>query len=164
MRAGTKTIQQKIGPSFASHDQKTLWVCASRKLLSLLEMYAEHNFEGIASGDWFWFQYFSYSHSMFAGSRESVVPGIRRNISGQETLLPIFFTSTRLLVLEPLPKGTKYDQNYFIDAIFPGLYNEKRRISRKKHFPTFSVHMDIGGKQSPYSPGLFHWILNDLLN
>jgi hypothetical protein len=105
-------------------------------------MYAEHNFEGIATDDESWFQYSSYSDSMFAGSRESVVPRIRRDISRQKTMLTIFFTSTRLLVLETLPKGTKFNQDYFIDAIFPRLYNEKRRISRKEGFPAFSVHMD----------------------
>jgi hypothetical protein len=39
----------------------------------MLAMYAEHNFEGIAIGDESWFRYFSYSDSMFAHSRESVV-------------------------------------------------------------------------------------------
>jgi hypothetical protein len=79
---------------------------------------------------------------MFAGSRESLVPRIRRETSGQKTLLTIFFPSRRLRVLEVLPKGTKFNQDYFIGAIFPGLYNEKRRISRKDGFPAFSVHMD----------------------
>jgi hypothetical protein len=45
-------------------------------------------------------------------------------------------------VLEALPKGSKFNQDYFIDAIFPRLYNEERRISRKEGFPAFSVHMD----------------------
>jgi hypothetical protein len=44
--------------------------------------------------------------------------------------------------LEVLPTGIKFNQDYFIDAIFPGLYNEKRRMSRKEGFPAFSVHMD----------------------
>jgi hypothetical protein len=44
--------------------------------------------------------------------------------------------------LEVRLKGTKLNQNYFIDAIFPGLYNENRRISHKESFPAFSDHMD----------------------
>jgi hypothetical protein len=109
--------------------------------LSLLGINAEHNFKGIATGDESWFQYSSYSDLMFAGSKESVVPRIWRDISGQETLLPIFFPSIRLLVLKALPKGTTFNQDYFVDAIFPGLYNEKRRISCKEGFPAFSAHM-----------------------
>jgi hypothetical protein len=125
-----------------SDDQKTLRVDASRKLLSLLGIYTEHNFKGIAPGDEFWFQYSSYSDSIFAGSRESVVPRIRPDISRPKTMLPIFFPSRRLLVLKPLPKGTKFNQGYFVHAIFPGLYNEKRRISRKDAVPAFSAHRD----------------------
>jgi hypothetical protein len=105
-------------------------------------MYAQRHFEGIATGDESWFQYSSYSDSMFAGSRESLVPRIRGDISEQKTLVQIFFTSRRLLVLEARAKGTKFNQDYFTDAIFPGLDNEKRRISREERFPAFSVHMD----------------------
>jgi hypothetical protein len=47
-------------------------------------MYAERHFEGIATGDESWFQSSFYSDSMFASSRESVVPRIRRDISGQK--------------------------------------------------------------------------------
>jgi hypothetical protein len=56
-------------------------------------------------------------------------------------MFTIFFPSSRLLVLDALPTGTKFNQDYFIHGIFPGLYNEKRRISRKKGWPGFSVHM-----------------------
>jgi hypothetical protein len=79
--------------------RKSLRVDASRKLCSLLGMYAEHNFEGIATVHESEFQYSSCSDSMFAGSRESIVPRIRRDLSGQKTLLAIFFTSRRLLML-----------------------------------------------------------------
>jgi histone-lysine N-methyltransferase SETMAR len=139
---GLSQFNRKWVSHLLSNDQKKLRVDASRKLLSMLGMYAEHNFEGIAPGDESWFQYSSYSDSMFADSRESVVPRVRQGISGRKTMITIFFTSTRLLVLEALPKGAKFNQDYFIDAIFPGLYNEKTRISRKKGFPAFSVHID----------------------
>jgi transposase len=47
-----------------------------------------------------------------------------------------------LLVLNFLPKGTKFNQDYFIDTLLPNLYSEKRRITRRKGLPSFSVHMD----------------------
>jgi hypothetical protein len=106
-------------------------------------MYAEHNFEGTATRDESWFHYSSYSDSMFAESRESVVPRNRRAIPGQQTMVRIFFTSRRLLVLIALRKGAKFHQDYFIQAISPGLYNEKMRISCQKGFSTFSVHRTI---------------------
>jgi hypothetical protein len=131
-----------MGPHLLSDDQKKLQVNASQKLLSLLGMYAEHHFERIATGDESWFQYSSYSDSMSADSRESVVPRIRRDISGQQNILTIFFTSRQFLVLGALPKGTKFNQDCFIDPKCPGLYNEKRGISCKEGFPAFSVHID----------------------
>jgi transposase len=57
-------------------------------------------------------------------------------------MVTIFFTSTRLLVLNFLPKSTKFNQNYFIDPVFSNLYSEKRRIARRKDLPSFSVHMN----------------------
>jgi hypothetical protein len=80
---GRKRFSRRSFPHLLSDDQKKFRVDASRKLLSLLGMYAEHNFEGITTGDEFCFQSSSYSDSMFAGSRESVVPRIREDISGQ---------------------------------------------------------------------------------
>jgi hypothetical protein len=59
-----------------------------------------------------------------------------------KTIIAIFCPSRRLRVLKVLPKGTKLNHNYFTDVIFPGLYNEKRRISCKEGFLAFSVHLD----------------------
>jgi hypothetical protein len=87
-------------PHLLSDHQKKLRIVASKKLLSLLGMYPKHDFEGIATGDAFWFQYFSYSDSMFADLRERVVPRIRQDISARTMMITIFFTSMRFLLLE----------------------------------------------------------------
>jgi hypothetical protein len=47
-----------------------------------------------------------------------------------------------LLVLNLVPKGTKFNQDYFIDTVLPNLYSEKKRIARRKGLPSFPVHMD----------------------
>jgi hypothetical protein len=51
-----------------SNDQKKVRTDISHKLLSMLEMHAEHYFEGIATGDESWFHCSSYSDSIFAES------------------------------------------------------------------------------------------------
>jgi histone-lysine N-methyltransferase SETMAR len=79
---------------------------------------------------------------MFAISAREVVPWTKQNISAKKTMVTIFFTSTRFLVLNFLPKGTKFNQDYFIDTVLPNLYSEKRRIARRKGLPSFSVHVD----------------------
>jgi transposase len=43
---------------------------------------------------------------------------------------------------EDLPKGTKFNQDYFIDTVLPNLYSEKRQIARRKGLPSFSAHID----------------------
>jgi hypothetical protein len=73
----------------------------------MLEMCAEHYFEGIATGNEFWFQYSSYSDSMFADSRESVVPRIQQDISGEKTMVVIFVTSRATSDVGGLPKRLK---------------------------------------------------------
>jgi transposase len=79
---------------------------------------------------------------MFATSAREAMPGTKQNISAKKTMVIIFFTSTRLLVLNFRPKGTKFNQDYFIDTMLPNLYSEKRRIARRKGLTSFSVHMD----------------------
>jgi hypothetical protein len=120
-----------------SDGQKKFPIDALRKLLSMPGMYAEHHFERMAIGDESLFQYSFYSDLMPAVSNKSIMARIRQDSSGQNTLIAIVFPSTRLMVLEALPQGTKFDQNDFIHAIFPGLYIEKTRISHKNGFPVF---------------------------
>jgi hypothetical protein len=111
-------------------------------LPDMLPLYAEHNFEGITTSDESWFLYTTDRDSMFATSTREVVPRTKQNISAMKTMVTIFFTSTRLVVLNFLPKGTEFNQDYFIDTVLPNLYSEKRRIARRKGLPSFSVHMD----------------------
>jgi hypothetical protein len=93
----------------------------SEMLLNMLQLYAEHNFEGITTGNESWFLYTTYGDSMFATSAREVVPGTKQYISAKKTLITIFSTSTRLLVLNFLPKGTKFNQDDFIDTVAPNL-------------------------------------------
>jgi hypothetical protein len=114
----------------------------SEMLLDMRQLHAEHNFEGITAGDESWLLYTTYGDSMFATSAREMVPRTKQNTSAKKTMVTIFFTSTRLLVLNFLPKGTKFNQDYFIDTVLPNLYSERRRIARRKGLPNFPVHMD----------------------
>jgi hypothetical protein len=68
----------------------------------MLGMQVEYNYERIAMSDESWFQYSVCSDSIFTEPRESIVPRIPGDISGQKTLVPIFLILTQLLVLEAL--------------------------------------------------------------
>jgi hypothetical protein len=108
----------------------------------MLQLYTGHNFDGITTGDESWFLYTTYGDSMFATSAREVVPRTKQQIPAKKTIVKIFFTSIQLFVLNFLPKGTNFNQDYFIDTMLPNLYSEKRRIARRKSLPSFLVHMD----------------------
>jgi hypothetical protein len=44
-------------------------------------------------------------------------------------------------VLNSIPKGTKFNQGYFIDAVFSDLSSERARIAKCKGLPSFSVQI-----------------------
>jgi hypothetical protein len=98
----------------------------SKMLLDMLQLYAEHNFEGIKTGDESWFLYTTYGDLTFATSAREVVPRAKQNISAMKTMVTIFFTSTRLLVLHFIPKGSKFNSDYFVDTVLPNLYSEQK--------------------------------------
>jgi histone-lysine N-methyltransferase SETMAR len=108
----------------------------------MLQLYAEHNFEEITTGDESRFVDATYGDSMFATSPREVVPGTKQGISAMKTMVRIFLTLTRVLVLNFLPKGTKFNQDHFIDMVLPNLYSEKRQSARRNGLPSFSVHTD----------------------
>jgi hypothetical protein len=88
-------------------------------LLDMLQLYAEHNFEGMTPGDELWFLYTTYGDSRFATSAREIVSRTKQNISAKKIMVTIFFTSIQLLVLNALPKGTKFNQDNFIDTVLP---------------------------------------------
>jgi histone-lysine N-methyltransferase SETMAR len=108
----------------------------------MLRLYAEHNVEGIAMGDQSSFLYTTYTDSLFAASAAEAVPRTRQNISVRKTMVAIFFTSIRLLVLNSLPKGTKFNRNYFNNTVLQNLSSEKAPIASRKGLSSFSVHND----------------------
>jgi hypothetical protein len=85
----------------------------SRDLLQILEDHRELQFDGITTGDESWFRYLIQFDSMFVSFRDAVTPRIRPDIS-TKTMLTIFFTSRKLVILDALPKGHKYSQDYFV--------------------------------------------------
>jgi hypothetical protein len=59
----------------------------------------------------------------------------------KKTIFTIFFTNRKLLIVEYLPKGQKYSQDYCISDILPELEREKMRYERRKQGGPFYLHM-----------------------
>jgi hypothetical protein len=73
---------------------------------------------------------------MFEASRSEVVPRETHN-RGKKIMLTVFFSGERLLVMEALPKGRKFSQNYFRQSVLAALSNEKQRYCRKNRAADF---------------------------
>jgi hypothetical protein len=57
-------------------------------------------------------------------------------------MITIFFTARQRILLDVLPKGSKFNQQYFIDCMFPDLKTENRNFRRRTPLANFWVQMD----------------------
>jgi hypothetical protein len=65
----------------------------------------------------------------------------------EKTMTVIFFTARQLILLEALPKGNKFNQQYFVDRFFPDLKTENLTFYRRMPLIIFWVHMDNSMRQ-----------------
>jgi hypothetical protein len=79
---------------------------------------------------------------MFARAPSEVIPRTRQTIGGQKTKIMLFFTRRQLILLDVLPKGNNFNQQYFIDYVFPDFKTENRNFRRRMPLAIFWVHMD----------------------
>jgi hypothetical protein len=70
---------------------------------------------------------------MFAPSADMAVPRLRAGFQPKKTMITVFFTATRLTVLNSLPDGQSFTQDYFISEIVPEFTKEKLRF--RGHHP-----------------------------
>jgi hypothetical protein len=57
-------------------------------------------------------------------------------------MIPVFSTAKKLTVFDVLPRGSTFNQLYFINNIFPDLTTANLNFRRQKTGSTFWVHMD----------------------
>jgi hypothetical protein len=79
---------------------------------------------------------------MFARSPADVIPRTRQSIAAKKVMMTLFFTGTKLIVLNVMPKGSKYSQLYFADNILPDLNKGKLSFTRDMPESTFRVQID----------------------
>jgi hypothetical protein len=68
-----------------------------------------NDFDGIATGDEFWCQYLCASSEMSARSRSNVVSRTTQAIGTTKAMITVFFTASKLIVLDVLPKGRNFN-------------------------------------------------------
>jgi hypothetical protein len=58
---------------------------------------------------------------MFIRSAADVIPRTWREVSAKKTMIMAFFTAKKLNMFDVLPRGSTFNQLYFINDIFPDL-------------------------------------------
>jgi hypothetical protein len=137
---------RKFSRRWVSHSlssaHKVVQVEASKEMLRILQESETNPFDEIVTGAESWFQYLDSSLKMFAHSGSDVVPRTRQGLGTKKTMITLFFNGRKLIVLDVVPKGRKYNQRYFVHNIFPDLKHQNRRYQRRNPGSTFWVHID----------------------
>jgi hypothetical protein len=77
----------------------------------------------------------------FAQSPAEAIPKTGQALSAQQTIIAVFFTVRKLIVLDILPKGGKLNQLHLTDYFF-GFAKRKPNFRRRVSQLCFWVHMD----------------------
>jgi hypothetical protein len=112
---GLRKLPRRWVPHFLSERQKIERVTQSRLLLGLLQRHqtADCNRRRVLVP------------IRVSSSRSNITSCIRSGIGTSKVMITIF-TGTRLFVLKALPKGRKFDQDYFLEEVLPSLSRQKR--------------------------------------
>jgi hypothetical protein len=124
-------ILARLGASSSSPSPKcrSCW-SINRDLINSTQVGREL-FDRIVTHDQSWFQY-SYcypSSKMFVWSSTDVIPRIRQAIGTKKTMIRIFITGYKLIVLDLSLKGSKFNQLDFCRLPFSRFEKGKREFS-----------------------------------
>jgi hypothetical protein len=77
---------------------------------------------------------------MFTTSRDEIIPRTKQTIGAQKVMLTIFFTGTKLVILNALPSGGRFTQDCFINTVLPDIVHERGQILRRVRRVIFCAH------------------------
>jgi hypothetical protein len=93
------------------------------------------------TGDESWF-FLSYeSGSMFARTRDEVIPRTSQKIGSNKVMVAIF-NGTQSMCLDYLPRGQKFNKLYFNDMILHQIDRGINRGRGKSRTKSMRIHMD----------------------
>jgi len=127
---GLRKFTRRWVPHLLTPSQKAERVDAANRMLEVLELKRSDFFEGITTGDESWFRYSYCSDHMYAESAEAVVPRVRLSVATKKVMLTVFFTASRLIVLQELPKGSTFTRD-FLYVQFSLRFLRKKEIYSK---------------------------------
>lgn len=89
---------------------------------------------------WVYFEY--QARVMHNSSSEKVPPRTSYNISSKKCMITIAFSGDGLYCINSLPKGTKFNQEYFIDNALSTFSETIKRNKKKRSLKKIHVNMD----------------------
>lgn len=139
---GYKKYNFQWVPHMLTDEMKKRRVSCSKSMLQELRTFQKEGFHHIITGDESWF-YLRYFHQfMYTDSKENVPKIPKRMISDTKFMYTIFWNPWKFYIVDVLPKGQKFNSEYFINNILEELQTEVYPDGRRKHSKKYSIHMD----------------------
>jgi hypothetical protein len=112
-----RKILAALGTLFSVPAQKIARIVGLADMLRIPHESEENRFERITKHDESWFQYSQPSSKMFVRSQVDAILGTREAIRTKKTMITIFVTRCKLIVLNILAKGSN-STNYILSITF----------------------------------------------
>jgi histone-lysine N-methyltransferase SETMAR len=139
---GLRKFTRRWVPHELTPAQMAQRVFDSILLAEALRADEKNQFRNIMTGDESWFYYQYESDAMYAHSRNEVIPRVSKAIDSKKCMVTIFFTGERLLNLAQLPRGQKYNGEYFVKEILEDINATCNQGAGYRHTKHMSIHMD----------------------
>jgi hypothetical protein len=139
---GLRKFARRWVPHELTVVQKENRVVEATNLLSMLEADVGANFSHIMTGDESWFFYRYESDAMYVADRADVIPRTSHMIGSKKVMITIFFTGVRLIALQYLPRGRKYNKEYFTNIILEDIDQTCNHGHGQRRTKDMFIHMD----------------------
>jgi hypothetical protein len=169
-----KILQRELGmrkfsrgwvPHLLIDAQKVAWVEAVKEMLKILQESEKNDFDSIATGDESWSQHTTASSKMLARSAADVMPRKRQAVGAKRPIITVFFTAKKIIMFHILPRGSTFNQLYFINMDNSTCHNGSKFGSKiQKDHISGMPHADYSPDISPCNLWLFGMLKQILRN
>jgi transposase len=146
-------------PHLLDDAQKNHQILAAIEMLALLREREEVEFDGLVTGDQFWFIYHYEPRAIFVPAREKVPPYVRTQLRVQKVMITVFVTMKMLSVLVPLPKRAPVNQDFSLIRCCQGCLQGNGDLPNEIHalnlWFTWTIPRVITGRRSRINSTVF---------
>lgn len=144
-----KNYQTKWVPHELNSFQKNERVRISKEMLQILQKEQRAHFMNILTGDESWFLYEYTQSSQWVLSKDDLLNKVVKTNMQKKMFVTIFFNGNGLVLVDFLPKGRKFNSDYFIniinnidEEIYPQ-GREKHAVKKLLHYDNAPIHKSV---------------------